>query len=106
MAKAEAEVEILLPTMERGRIIVEALRPEVENPPADRSRAEVALKEGGRVILHISATDTSALRAALNSYLRWIGAITKALDLFEGLSGGVSRGDASGTGNINKGGGL
>lgn len=91
MAKGEVEVEILFPTMERGRIILEALRPEVENPPADRSRADMALGEGGWLLLYISATDTSALRAALNSYLRWISAIAKALDLFEELGGESSK---------------
>lgn len=40
--------------------------------------------EDGRLVLSIEATDLSALRAALNSYLRWIK-ITK--DMIE-LTGG------------------
>jgi KEOPS complex subunit Pcc1 len=36
-----------------------------------RTRARASLEEG-RMVLEIQAKDLSALRAALNSYLRWI----------------------------------
>jgi len=36
-----------------------------------RTRAKASLVEG-RMVLEIEAKDLSALRAALNSYLRWI----------------------------------
>lgn len=86
--KAEAEIEIEFPLLKMGHIVAEAVQPELENPSTDRSRVELFVKEGGEVALYITATDTSALRAALNSYLRWIGAITKTLNIFEELMQG------------------
>ena len=83
-AKAEAEIEIdLSPRI--GHIIAEAIRPELEESLSDRSNVKLTVESEGKIILHISAVDTSALRAALNSYLRWISAITKTLNVFEDL---------------------
>jgi tRNA threonylcarbamoyladenosine modification (KEOPS) complex Pcc1 subunit len=46
-----------------------SLRPEAGR---DVPKARVSLRAGrGRVTLTIDAEDTSALRAAVNSYLRW-----------------------------------
>jgi tRNA threonylcarbamoyladenosine modification (KEOPS) complex Pcc1 subunit len=81
--KAEAEVEIAFPLPRMGQIIAEAIHPELENSPAERSEVRLIVEENGKITLYISATDTSALRAALNSYLRWISAITKTLKIFE-----------------------
>ncbi|MFB0543689.1 MAG: KEOPS complex subunit Pcc1, partial [Candidatus Bathyarchaeia archaeon] len=81
--RAEAEIEIEFPLLKIGQIIAEALRPELENPSSDRSKVELVVKEEGKIALNITATDTSALRAALNSYLRWIAAIAKTLNILE-----------------------
>jgi KEOPS complex subunit Pcc1 len=81
--RTEAEVEIAFPLPRMGHVVAEAIRPELEDSPADRSIVKLIVDEDGKMTLHISATDTSALRAALNSYLRWISAITKTLNLFE-----------------------
>jgi len=82
-AKAEAEVEIDFPLPRMGQIVAEAVRPELENSPADRSNVKLIVEREGKIALYISATDTSALRAALNSYLRWICAIVKTLNMLE-----------------------
>ena len=84
-AKAEAEIEIDFSIPRIGRIIAEAIRPELEESLSDRSNVKLTVESEGKIILHISAVDTSALRAALNSYLRWISAITKTLNVFEDL---------------------
>jgi len=65
-------------TMRRARItlvgrevhvVAEALRPELGR---DVPKARVSMQIGrGRITLTIDAEDTSALRAAVNSYLRW-----------------------------------
>lgn len=81
--KAEAEIGIEFPLKKMGHIVAESLQPELDNPSSDRSKVELIIKDGGEVALHITATDTSALRATLNSYLRWIGAITKTLNVLE-----------------------
>lgn len=40
--------------------------------------------EGGSLTIRVSASDIAALRAALNSYLRWVGSI---LDVVERAGG-------------------
>jgi len=52
-----------------AHVVYESLRPEAGR---DLPKARASLKAGsGRVTLTIDAEDTSALRAAVNSYLRW-----------------------------------
>lgn len=72
-----AELSIMMP---EGyvKIIEDALFPEVEKPITERSRVDIAT-DGDMLRLRIEASDTSALRAALNSYLRWIGAISDVI---------------------------
>ena len=53
-----------------AQVITESLLPEIHRA---LPRTTVSLEEGeGSVSLQIRAEDTSALRAAVNSYLRWI----------------------------------
>jgi len=50
--------------------ILESLTPEAGREiPRTKIWAE---KDGDRVVLKVEATDVSAMRAALNSYLRWM----------------------------------
>jgi tRNA threonylcarbamoyladenosine modification (KEOPS) complex Pcc1 subunit len=50
-------------------VVYEALRPETGR---DVPKARVSMRPGrNRLTLGIEAQDTSALRAAVNSYLRW-----------------------------------
>lgn len=51
-----------------------ALKPESESPSSERSKIEVMIK-GDKLIIKTVASDTTALRAALNSYLRWVEGI-------------------------------
>ena len=52
-----------------ARVVYEALRPETGR---DVPKARVAMRSApGRLTLTIDADDTGALRAAVNSYLRW-----------------------------------
>lgn len=62
-------------------IIDESLAPEIERPTSERSNVTVSA-EKGEVIISIEASDVVALRAAINSYLRWVGAI---LDVVEAV---------------------
>ena len=54
--------------------IARALAPEVSRE-VPRARAELARVDPSSVELRISAADTSACRAALNTYLAWIGLV-------------------------------
>ena len=59
---------IVLSGPEAG-VVYEALRPETGR---DVPKARVAMRSApGRLNLTIDADDTGALRAAVNSYLRW-----------------------------------
>lgn len=52
-----------------ARTVYEALRPETGR---DVPKARVSMRYGrDRLTLQVDAEDTSALRAAVNSYLRW-----------------------------------
>jgi tRNA threonylcarbamoyladenosine modification (KEOPS) complex Pcc1 subunit len=74
---AQAEVCLELPE-EYINIVLEALKPETDTSSSERSTVEV--KRSGRGILIIShSSDTSALRASLNSYLRWLQGILETL---------------------------
>lgn len=57
-------------TKKEAEIIAEALNPEIKNK-IPKTNVEVTL-EDKKFILKIQARDTSSLRAACNSYLRWI----------------------------------
>lgn len=75
---AEAEIRVEAPG-EVADILLGALQPEAERPSSARSR--VSMEAGGRwLTILISASDIAALRAALNSYLRWTAAV---LDVVE-----------------------
>ena len=60
-------------------LIGESLAPEVERPTSERSKVMVSEVEG-QVVISIEASDVVALRAAINSYLRWVGAILDVVD--------------------------
>jgi tRNA threonylcarbamoyladenosine modification (KEOPS) complex Pcc1 subunit len=72
-----AEVFIELPEA-YIQVVLEALKPETDVPSSERSRVEVKRENGGVRIISYSS-DTSALRASLNSYLRWIQGILETL---------------------------
>lgn len=70
--KAQAVIRLNFSSEKQLKVVLEALRPETETSVTPRS--EVQMKaEGQSLILEFRARDTSALRAALNSYLRLIG---------------------------------
>jgi tRNA threonylcarbamoyladenosine modification (KEOPS) complex Pcc1 subunit len=68
-----AEITIDLPG-DLTDVMEGSLVPEVERPTSERSRVEVVAGEG-KLVIRIKASDVAALRAAVNSYLRWVSAI-------------------------------
>ncbi|MCI4353513.1 MAG: hypothetical protein L3K14_09080 [Thermoplasmata archaeon] len=54
--------------------VARALAPEVSRE-VPRARAELYRPDTRSVALHITAADTSACRAALNTYLGWVGLV-------------------------------
>ena len=59
-----------------------ALEPESQTPSSDRSSTTIQLTDNNLVI-ETEAKDVSALRANLNSYLRWIEGIQSIVDNLE-----------------------
>jgi tRNA threonylcarbamoyladenosine modification (KEOPS) complex Pcc1 subunit len=74
----KAEVRLAVPdgTVEA---ILGALTPETGSPSSDRSDAELERIPGG-IVIRAYASDTSAMRAALNSYLRWVQGIVETVE--------------------------
>jgi len=68
---AKASLRLKFQSREQLESIFKALEPETHTSLTRRSKVRIA-KEGDNLILTFEATDTSALRAAVNSYLQWI----------------------------------
>jgi len=91
----EAILRIPVSDRELARAFLAALLPEAEEPPTDRLRAEVKL-EGRVLVITIRASDTSSLRAGLNSYMSWLKAMESACSVAGGAGhpSGSRRGPA------------
>lgn len=81
--RAVAEIDLNLDSELVAGVIFEALRPETRRSPAPRSKATLKI-EGRRLTLNVEAADTSALRASLNSYCRWILCLIRMLEAIGG----------------------
>jgi len=69
--KAQAVIRLNFSSEKQLKVVLEALKPETRIPPTRRSKVQI-MSEGNSLTLSFEATDTSALRAIINSYLRWI----------------------------------
>ena len=80
---ASAAIRLTLLSEREADMILRALRPETESSATHRSKVQVA-NEGRNLELLFESTDTTALRASINSYLSWLQLLTniyKALEL-------------------------
>lgn len=75
--KAHATIALDFPSKKHLNIVLQALKPETRDSPTLRSRVELQGK-GKKLTLRFEAENTTALRASVNSYLRWISS-TKAI---------------------------
>ena len=80
--KAKALVHLGFSSSKRYKIVLNALRPEAENPASMRSKTYI-VGDNKFIIIRVEAKDTVALRATLNAYLRWISAICKVCSILE-----------------------
>ena len=68
--RAHAVVRLFFPSQKKSKIVLGALQPETKTIYTHRSR--VFIKDRGKtLIIRFEAEDTSALRASINSFLRW-----------------------------------
>ena len=75
--KAQAIIRLNFSSEKQLKVVLQALKPETETSSTNRSKVNLTV-DGHSLILDFRAKDTSALRAAINSYLRLIGV---AMDL-------------------------
>jgi tRNA threonylcarbamoyladenosine modification (KEOPS) complex Pcc1 subunit len=69
--KAQAIISLNFSSGKQLKVVLDALKPETRTPATRRSKVQMK-SEGNSLTLNFKASDTSALRAAINSYLRWI----------------------------------
>ena len=69
--KAQAIIRLNFSSEKQLKVVLEALSPESRSQSTRRSKVQMK-SEGNSLTLNFEASDTSALRAAINSYLRWI----------------------------------
>jgi tRNA threonylcarbamoyladenosine modification (KEOPS) complex Pcc1 subunit len=79
--KALVETHIKVPE-EVVEAIFDALSPEAESPSSERSSTVVRRGVDG-IVISTEASDTTAMRAAVNSYLRWVQGILDMLSKIE-----------------------
>ena len=72
------QIDIKLPKRAIDILLI-SLEPESKTPSSERSTVKLSRTEDG-IKLIVVANDTSALRAALNSYLRWIQGILSMIE--------------------------
>lgn len=81
--KFKVEVSIRIPTPER-ELILKSIIPETRDIPSRRTH--VTLKSRGEeLVLSIEAQDLIALRAALNSFLRFIDSVYRSIKVISSL---------------------
>jgi tRNA threonylcarbamoyladenosine modification (KEOPS) complex Pcc1 subunit len=80
--KIIANVFLLFKSHNHLDIAFKALKPEIESTSLVRSKVNMDIKDN-YLILKIEATDIVALRATINTYLRWLLAIDEIYNLLE-----------------------
>jgi tRNA threonylcarbamoyladenosine modification (KEOPS) complex Pcc1 subunit len=76
--RAEAEI-LLKASSEKIHVLERSLKPETETRSSFRSNVTIESREGG-ILIRIVAEDSVALRAAVNSYLRWAQGVIEILN--------------------------
>lgn len=65
-------VHLEVPSKKQLKVVTQALKPEIEKSSSTRSKV-LLYTDQEKLVLDLRAKDTSAMRAAVNSYLRLIG---------------------------------
>lgn len=79
---AKANVRLQVPSEKLLKTLIEGLGPETKAYTAKRARVTLG-KDATFLVLEVEAKDTTALRSALNAYLRWIDSTMKVLAMVE-----------------------
>jgi tRNA threonylcarbamoyladenosine modification (KEOPS) complex Pcc1 subunit len=80
---ATAEIRLKLANRKQVKTLLDALTPEANAPVTRRANIKLQ-KDGLFLVLVVEAKDTVALRATLNTYLRWINSTINVMQFVEG----------------------
>jgi tRNA threonylcarbamoyladenosine modification (KEOPS) complex Pcc1 subunit len=69
--RAKANLKLAFKNNDEAEVVRKALKPEEILPASERCKVRVARRKNV-LCLEIDAKDTAGLRAAVNSFLRWI----------------------------------
>ena len=78
--KGKSTVEIPLESKKIAELLLAALSPETKSAPSDRAITNVSIRDNVLVI-DVEANDLTALRAAMNSYISWVSACLRTVEL-------------------------
>jgi tRNA threonylcarbamoyladenosine modification (KEOPS) complex Pcc1 subunit len=88
---ASARIRFLFAERENLITVFKALKPETQKQCTMRSSSSLSM-ENMSLVLEIEAKDTVALRAASNTYLRWINSLVNVLHVLKKTSGSSNHG--------------
>lgn len=71
LENVKAEIELGFEDLREAEIVFKSLELEIADSPSQRTETSFKLNNN-TLKLEINATDATSLRAAVNSYLRWI----------------------------------
>jgi len=77
--KTKAVIHLEFSSEKQITTLIEALMPEVQASLTHRSNVQL-YRADYNLVLEADAEDTVALRATINSYLRWINSILNVMD--------------------------
>jgi len=66
-----------------SEILLTSLKPETLRSPSERSQSKILQKDSDTIIIKIEANDLISLRAAINSYFRWLIGIFNCLEVID-----------------------
>jgi tRNA threonylcarbamoyladenosine modification (KEOPS) complex Pcc1 subunit len=81
-SKAKAYIHLKFSNSKLLVATVAALKPEVDSPTTHRSNVNLQVHDCF-LVLNIHAEDTVALRAMVNTYLRWITSTLNIIEVIE-----------------------
>jgi len=81
---AKATIQLKFPTQKQLSTVLNALTPEANAPLTRRAKIKLE-KTDSFLFLKVEAEDTIALRATLNTYLRWINSTVNVMNAVENV---------------------
>jgi tRNA threonylcarbamoyladenosine modification (KEOPS) complex Pcc1 subunit len=80
IVRGKSTIEIPLDSKKTAELLLAALSPETKSGPSDRANTSVLIRDNV-LIIKVEANDITALRAAMNSYIAWVSACLRTVEL-------------------------